>query len=274
MEINHHIAFNPHRLKGLLPKLEDTGIKFRTIDAGRGGQLISFDIYESDPKWRKILPYIGDALDIQNTIFSPAEILASKWVRLVPIFQSGYPQPESTWVTNPSNYKEFCSECGTYKQNEPFQIKREPDLKKYHFMSLYWTYAVFCVSSVIEEFGKGKVEGGNVWDVIIRKNKQPSQRVKQIYVPKVLKPGFINFENLKSKLCPKCGVTKYYPHMRGAMSYTLQVFTDLQEDFYLTNEWFGDGHFAYREIIVSNKVAKLVVENEWKGAQLKAIRLI
>jgi hypothetical protein len=49
---------------------------------------------------------------------------------------------------------------------------------------------------------------------------------------------------------------------------------DSKLDFQLTAEWFGSGHMAYRETIVSNKVAKLILEHKLKGVTFKVVELI
>ena len=45
-------------------------------------------------------------------------------------------------------------------------------------------------------------------------------------------------------------------------------------DIAQTHEWFGSGHSAYREILVSSKFARLVLDQGWKGVVLKAIELV
>jgi hypothetical protein len=45
-------------------------------------------------------------------------------------------------------------------------------------------------------------------------------------------------------------------------------------DIMQTHEWFGSGHSAYREILVSSKFARLVLDQGWKGVALKVIELV
>lgn len=45
-------------------------------------------------------------------------------------------------------------------------------------------------------------------------------------------------------------------------------------DFVRTHEWFGArSKAAYREILVSNRVARLVLEKGWKGVRFKVVVL-
>jgi hypothetical protein len=42
-------------------------------------------------------------------------------------------------------------------------------------------------------------------------------------------------------------------------------------DIIRTIEWFGYGHSAYQEILISKKLSNIIIENEWKGVSLKPI---
>lgn len=269
MEINHHISFNTSRNLDFLHTLGELEIEFKSTKIGKEGMLISFDIVESDTRWETIKSHVSTMADIVNTIFSTEEILSSEWLRLVPIFETGYPQPETTWVKSRQNYANFCEECGTFSQVKPFKIKREPNLRGRHFMSLYWTYALFGTPPLIFTMSAQGITSFESWDVIIQKADYPSQRIRQIHIPKFATKGFVNETNLRFKICTSCETTKYLPHMRGIMYFEPSVFEGIHADIFQTYEWFGDGHSAYREIIVSNKFARLIIKNKWKGVQLK-----
>jgi hypothetical protein len=45
-------------------------------------------------------------------------------------------------------------------------------------------------------------------------------------------------------------------------------------DLMQTYEWFGSGHSAYREIIVSNRFARLILEQGWKGVRMKVVEAV
>jgi hypothetical protein len=61
--------------------------------------------------------------------------------------------------------------------------------------------------------------------------------------------------------------------MYGKMQMSNQI-RDVSSDFLLTNEWFGCGYIAYREILVSNRIARLFIEKKWRGVRLKAIDIV
>jgi hypothetical protein len=45
-------------------------------------------------------------------------------------------------------------------------------------------------------------------------------------------------------------------------------------DIFQTYEWFGSGHNAFREVIISNRMAKLIIQNGWRGVRLKVVEVI
>ncbi len=101
------------------------------------------------------------------TTFTREKVLGAEWLRLIPTFKRGYPQPESTWVTNPINYEDACPQCGIFRQTASFRLRKEPCLGKKDFLSLFWTYALFCTGEVLREFERQGIRGYEVWDAII-----------------------------------------------------------------------------------------------------------
>jgi hypothetical protein len=45
-------------------------------------------------------------------------------------------------------------------------------------------------------------------------------------------------------------------------------------DFVLTHEWFGHGLLAWREMLVSNRVANLILAKGWSGVRFKVVELV
>lgn len=46
-------------------------------------------------------------------------------------------------------------------------------------------------------------------------------------------------------------------------------------DVLLTHEWFGSGgHMGFREILISNRLARLILEKGWGGVALKPVEII
>ncbi len=276
MEIWHRVAFNGDAHQGFKTAIDALGIKHGISPLpGHSTGLVFFDISESDPRWTQIEELIRTtgASDIVNTKFTTVEILNSEWARLVPTFEQGYPQPEATWVRNPVNYEQHCPECGAFLQIASFRLKKEPALGKKVFVSLYWTYALFCAIRLFPELEAHEIRGYEMWDAVIHGTNVPSEKVSQLFVPHITQPGLVRVEDLRRETCPLCQVTKYYPHMRGVMYVKRDVLVS-ELDIVQTYEWFGSAHSAYREILVSNRFARLVIDQGWKGVALKPIELI
>ncbi len=59
------------------------------------------------------------------------------------------------------------------------------------------------------------------------------------------------------------------------MYFKREAFVETQDlDMFHSFEWFGSGHAAYREIIISNHFARLILEKGWKGVRMKVIELV
>lgn len=271
MEIWHRITFSKY--DQVDNELDRLAIRYKVSPLPGDYYLLHFDIEESDPRWPEIeeLVKAKDAMNFYDTFFSEEEIRSAEWVRMIPAFEQGYPQPEKDWVTNPINYEGECHTCGAgFRQVVPFRISKEPRMKGNAFVRLYWTSAVFCIYEVFQKLEAEGVRGYQVWDVVLHRTNEVSQVVKQLVVNEVTKPGLLEEESLRSTRCSECGITKFEYHKRGYMRYrrdSLPREVDMVETF----EWFGSGRMALREILVSNRVACLILDNKWKGVDLKPV---
>lgn len=277
MEIIHQLVFKSREEPKLFQFLESTGIKFKAVKLpDNSGLSVSAQIEESNPAWSSMSRFIDkeNILHSFETIFSEREILDAEWLRVVNVFEHGYPQPENGWIKKPNNYGEFCASCGVFKQTKPYYIFKEPTLGKNKFMSLIWTGdSLFTVPEVIEALKNNQIKGIEVWEVMIHKSKQPARSIFQIFIPEITAPSLIDKESLANSTCSGCGVTKYEYHRYGKMFYK-QNGIPQGVDIVRTHEWFGSGHLAYREILISNRLAKIIIENKWKGLRMKVVQLI
>lgn len=287
METWHRVSFG-HKDK-VDTIIESLNLKTKRSPLPRGGYIIHIDITESDPEWPKISKLIEekDGLDIYDTNFTDSEILDAEWVRLIPVFERGFPQPQNGWEK--INYEEECPTCGVgYRQTAPFRLKGEPRLGKNHFLGLYWTYTLFCVQEVINVLEAHNIQGYEVWPAIIHKTNQASKIVSQLIFPHVAAPALADEDKLQPEqgsmpvpyppgfrgTCPLCGITKYEYHKRGYMHLKREALIK-DTDFQLTYEWFGSGGYGgNREILISHSVAKLIIDKKWRGVRLKPIKLI
>lgn len=275
MEIWHRIGFS-HKDQ-VESTIEVLGLSYKKKPLPGGAYILHLDIVESDPRWEQILTLVREkrGVDIYDTIFSGEEIVDAEWVRLIPTFERGYPQPQESWIDDHPNYRNICSKCGAgFVQSHSFQIEKEPQLGKHDFMTLYWTYALFATHRVFDILAEQGLSGFDRWEAIIQKTNKPSRTVSQIYIQHNAEPGLAATDQTKPEVCIQCGVTKYAFHKRGYMHLKRDSTLggiDIQSTF----EWFGSGgHNAFREILVSRRFAKLILDQGWQGVTLKPIKLI
>jgi hypothetical protein len=273
METWHRLTFS--NKDGVELRLTELGLKFWKNPLPGQAYVLHVDVSESDPVWPEVadLARAKNAADIFDTTFSPDEIVNAEWVRIIPTFEQGYPQPEGSptaWLH--AVYSNVCEECGiAYEQVLPFKLAKEPRLGKNHFVSLFGTYAIFCLFQVMNILAAHGVRGIAFYKPLILSTGRPSEIVSQWNVSKIAQPALVGQHS--GEMCTKCRVVKYAPHMRGYMLMKHDAF-DNQVDAQLSHEWFGSGKAAYREFLVSQRVAHLFLQEKWHGVKLKPVRLV
>lgn len=276
MDIIHRISINSIKDAEFMSAVIELGLNYKEIELPGGrSQLITFIIEESDPQWKKIseLVEIYGAVNIVETTFTEEEIQNAEWLRLTTTFEQGYPQPQKYWPFKQSNLEIICSNCAVYRQIAPMRLSKEPSLGKNSFMSLIWGGEVFCTSEVILGLESIRAKGYEARDVIIHKTNQPSEKIYQLYVPGMAKPGLVLEDEWPRKSCTMCGTIKYYPHTKGIMNIQRKALIP-GLDFIVTYEWFGHGLLAWREMLVSNRVAKMILDQGWQGVRFKVVNLV
>ena len=275
MEIWHRVFLHTSKEK-FATTVRNLGIQYHESGMpGRKIQWMHFDIKESDPNWKIIAEFISKdgASDMCDTFFTDDEVRQAKWLRLVSAFEQGYPQPKLNWPIKQQSYEEVCSSCGIYQQAYSYRIQKEPHLGKKSFMSPIWVGELFTTPEVISKLNSIQTMGFDSWEVKIHKTNQASNLVRQLFVLNIAHPGLVVDNNMTRIDCKNCGTPKYYPHMKGKMLIKRDVLsTDL--DFIKTHEWFGSGLIAFREILISNRVAQLILDEGWKGVRLKVVELV
>ncbi len=277
MDIIHRISFNSRKEADFLDLLDQLRINYESINIPGGkSKLITFEIHETDSNWGKISESIHstEALDRYETYFTNDEIINADWLRLIPTFEHGYPQPKATWIRDPINYEKICKKCGIHNQISGFRIKEGLDLKAYDFMSLYWSYALFCKQGVFEKLQANNIKGYEQKEVIIHEKNIPSKDIFQLFIPAITNPSLVQAANLRYDLCAGCKIKKYYSHLKGVMYLKRSAFNS-NIDIIHSYEWFGGGSAAaYREILISNRFARLILANKWKGVRMKVVELV
>jgi len=276
MEILHRISINSKKDAEFMTAIHELQIQHTAIELPGGeSSFITFEMTESDPRWNVVADLINmcSAVNIVETIFSEEEIRSAEWLRMICVFEQGYPQPKMSWPFNQPDRELLCPKCAIYRQIAPMHIAREPHLGKKAFMTTIWTHEIFCIPAVFSGFEEIHARGYEAWDVILHKTGETSQKVRQLFVPAIAEPGVVFEDQQKRMKCPECGTVKFTAHMRGILRIRRESLI-ADTDFMLTNEWFGSGYLAWREIIVSNKVAQLVLDRGWQGIRFKVVEVV
>jgi len=281
MEIIHRVDYRDSWDKGLRNRLERENIKYKiSEDFNKKDGLVVFNISESHPYWNRIEKKLRGFLgwfvygDTVDTCFSDAEILNSEWSLLYAQNAKKYPEPFNTWSVNPNNYDQFCNKCGTHIQARPFRIQKETNWGNFHFFTFIIGVGIFTRKQVFDVFRRNRIRGVVRNDVLINHTGKPADDIFQLMPDRTTQGGLVIGEKVKVSTCRKCGNKKYPNHGRGAMKYRREP--RLKEaDILYTNEWFGSGgRVAWREILISNKVSRLILEKGWKGISLKAVEIV
>ncbi len=280
MEVWHRVAINAATDVQFTKAIRRLRIEYKITPGpgpGQSGGLLYFDIRESDSRWEEVSALIErwGASNVYEVFHTPEEIMAAEWVRVVPVFQRGYPQPERDMLWEGATYEGVCPDCGAgYVQKAPFRFAGEPRLGKHDVLCLQWVYTLFCTPRVLAALEENRMRGIEVWPAMIHKADRASSLVSQLLFPHVAAPGLVEEDKLMTETCPRCGLAKYYSQVRGFMHFGRSSF-DPSLDAVMTGEWFGSGgKSAYREFVVSNRFAALILESGWKGVRLKPIVLI
>ena len=274
MRINHHIIINRSLDPEIYRFLHESRINYSITQLpGNGSQVAIFDINEFDPDWMEIQRLLVNSQvpDLTETYFSNDEIENAKWLRLIPLKILGYPQPEEHWQKNHPNYKDYCSVCGTYSNCSEFILKKEVYKRKFDFGTLNWTSTLFCSDVVRADLEREEVSGLKFLELASHKGEE-TNIINQIQISNTF-PLNAQIKNTNDGvICPNCQNKKYIPHTKGILHF-FRDSTEQLADFMKTKEWFGSGRSAFHEIIVSNRVGRLIIQNNWQGVRLKPIEL-
>jgi hypothetical protein len=276
MKIVHRISINKRSDSSFATVLHRMGLLSDEDVGAEARGMVAFEIEESDTRWDKVQALVKKygGVHITQTFFDKDEIIQAEIVRLVVIFERGYPQPEATWVSQKPNYNLLCPRCNSFQQVESFHIKDEPSLGGNNFMTLLWGSPVFLSIETYNQLKESGIKGFEPWDVIIQKTGLSSGNIVQLKVTKETTCGLIDGEALGFEKCDDCGERKYYSHRRGVMRYRRDAIPP-NIDIMETAEWFGAGSKrAYKEILIRNKLARLILDQGWKGVMMKVVELM
>ena len=258
MEIIHTVS--PHIDPERLRVLRDLGIELEILLPHLG----NFKVAESDPNWPEVRALIQewDALDVVDTLFSPAECLSAAYLQMRPTWHQGYPQPENDYLE--LTYECVCPGCGIReKQLAPFIMKCEPRWGKKHILQLNWVFDEYFVipevwESVFKPFGiecmpvlsgRQKTKLATVVQLVIS-----STRAAQVQMP----------GDARSECCGICNRIKYCPWVRGPFP---MLASRLDAPISMTETYFGSGHSAWNAIIINQDLFRQIDQRNLRGVR-------
>ncbi|CAN5894777.1 hypothetical protein BH11VER1_BH11VER1_01850 [soil metagenome] len=264
MEIVHRVFSNKKpELKALVDRLMIP----HTYTDNIVGQVVSFEILESDPKWVLLEEHLGkfDTFHTVGTQFSRKEIMSADWLfTFVGTYQ--YPQPEENWGHDSYDESNSCSKCHVgISQSKPIRLKSDFKQKNSAFFGLFWSYDVVLTRPHIirilkEAFG---AKHFNTLPVIHHKSGIKFEDLVQIVIP-ILETDLIIDDEIQREHCAQCGSNRNVRKERG-MVLTRGVSPQASSPIYLTKEWFGSGGSSHRQIVVSNDFMDFVTRNKLRG---------
>lgn len=236
-----------------------------------------FDISESAELWPEVKGYIR-GMDFVNTFFTDEERLAADWCILRGVGPIRPMEPVGgNWSRD--YYKGICSVCGSgWTQVEPFQLAMEPKVGRNAFASFCGAaYGLFAIDDVFYTFESEGIRGVDSWLILVGKDRHPGARVRQLLVKNAAAPALAEelaeHERFRSSGCSACGPKSYLFYTRGMLPLRRSALRS-DVDFQMTNEWFGSGKAARHEILVSRRVAEIILRKKWRGADLSPVQTV
>jgi hypothetical protein len=279
MKIWHHISLDPDTEL----TLQRLGVQYEraygNLEDRRKVTFLVLDIDESNPVYPEVkkMAEDGNGLDMVHTKFAEEEILSAEWLIVWPAHSIGYPLPRGTsWSTE--YYDLGCSGCGVnWRQIAPYRVSPKTRMGKYAFASFWGGFELFCTSGVLEAFESDGIRGYDTWPLLLTQAKAPLPDIRQLKTATIAAPAIVeelaDTKYFVKHSCPE-GDHIWYDYYRRGMLPMRRDALQQAVDFQLTNEWFGNGRTARREILVSKRVAQLVFRNRWKGLYLSPVHLV
>ncbi len=204
---------------------------------------------------KKLADSLGLDYSIIGTFFSKLEIEQADILVFKGIGPKGYPQPEDPIEFDRITYSNNCPECGIHdEQKAPFQMK-EPRLGKDKMLQLNWKHdEIFVERNFYESFFKDF--GIGMREAMLYKKNIPIKTVIQLNIPKA--EFNLDMKGIEFSVCSVCHRIKYLPTINGFFPKPLNTNFDLIK----TKEYFGSGHAAFNQILVSKKMMREMVKNK------------
>jgi hypothetical protein len=175
-------------------------------------------------------------------------------------------------------------------------LSREPKAKLWHFFAPQWAHQVILARVEVQRlFEESGITGLRYLPPVLHRKGTPLTTITQLIPATSLPEGLVvaaqervtckpnNEESWpggeertfqSNPVIKRCGRVKYHVPSRLRLVHYFKTTFEKATDFALSAEWFGSGGAASQQVIVSNKVAKLVLERELRGLVLEPIQLV
>jgi hypothetical protein len=254
MKTTHRVSLSVD--SGIQAELRASGV---SVDMG----FASFEL--DDETWQRLAARFRSwgAVHIPRTKFTARELSGAAWLRAVPTWHHGYPQPdEDDFGYLSATYRSGagCTACGVGRvQEHPFRMRREPKWGSKAVLQLHWVFDEFFVTPDLwgEAFAPKGVESTSVLDA---SGKKTLRTVVQL---RVLEEA--RLEPLEGgTACADCKATKYPPITHGLFP----VLADRPSGHIVrTREFFGSGANAANAILISQILYAALKRAKVKGAE-------
>lgn len=219
-----------------------------------------FYLNDNDGRYRKIREHFsgrwGNLEDRPYFTYTKKEILSAEYCVMGYIGGGGYPQPDDTldWIRDVYDMSKYCWQCGTNKcQVNDFRINKISKRQLWSFTS--WVDDALFTT---EEAYRTIFEPLGIGCRTVRKASGKYPGVLQLDIPVIGEDLDLSMHPEKI-VCPECGGIKY-----GSKSFF--PFFPLPEHplphIWLTKEYFGYAHLAFRYIIISQELVKILVNKK------------
>lgn len=245
------------------------------------GLLLIFEISEDSACFKDVEKFLDtrNGKVIQTRLeYSKKELAESEYLRMWLKKYSGYPQPEmidvkNSYINYTYNITNFCTSCGGgLIQEDSFYLKKSFNIEKVRLGGVYWVYDTFFITNELRDlFVKEHFSGIEFLPVKNIKTKQVIDNVVQLKINSIF-PHKLKYDTKKVIKCKVCNRKKDLKKDDSEIFASKEILDNLDKDFYLSQEFAGDGLLCCKRIIISNRVYKFLNSNKIKNICVEPIK--